>query len=226
VDKNLTLTWHGITLVLDYRKAVFAPDTAALILADLHAGKATHFRKAGIPIPGGIIEQDLFRLDDLLTAYQPKKLVFAGDLFHSTRNNEWLVFSRWRSKHPDIEMYLTVGNHDILPKRHFEEAGLLCSDSVLFDGFAVCHDHSGKTLEIPTFAGHLHPVVRLESGAKQRLTVPCFYFEDKKALLPSFGRFTGGAFVTPKERSRVIAALPEHLLEIKTAPQTRWKRFS
>ena len=76
-------------------KCLFWPSQKMLIISDLHLGKSGHFRKSGIPLPLGSDTTDLQRIDKLIQVLSPIKIVFLGDLFHSTYNMEWELFSRW-----------------------------------------------------------------------------------------------------------------------------------
>ena len=77
-----TLEFSGLSLILLKQKAVWIPNLQILLLADLHFGKAAHFRKSGIPIPEPIHDIDLFVVKNLLDQYQPKQIYFLGNLFH------------------------------------------------------------------------------------------------------------------------------------------------
>ena len=52
-------------------KAMFWPTRKTLIIADVHLGKAMHFRRAGIPVPGGVEQLNLQRLEDLILSTRP-----------------------------------------------------------------------------------------------------------------------------------------------------------
>ena len=59
-------------------KAVYWEEQKTLILADLHIGKGTVFRKAGIPIPQGIMDDDLTNLTRLIHRFKAKKCMIVG----------------------------------------------------------------------------------------------------------------------------------------------------
>lgn len=107
-------------------KALFCQQTKALYIADMHLGKAGHFRQAGVALPGGHNEKDLQRLSRLIAKYRStiKHLIFLGDVFHSCQNSEWELFCRWRQHHQAVSMILIRGNHDILPASAYRRAGL------------------------------------------------------------------------------------------------------
>src|SRR5690606_28429558 len=92
------------------QKAAFLPENRLLVVADIHLGKASHFRKAGIMIPSPILSADLQRMDELITALNPATVVFLGDLFHSSFNNEWLELKGFLLRYPAVHFILTKGN--------------------------------------------------------------------------------------------------------------------
>ena len=53
---------QGETLWLLPQRAVYWPRAGALIVADVHFGKAATFRAGGIPVPGGTTAEMLRRL--------------------------------------------------------------------------------------------------------------------------------------------------------------------
>jgi uncharacterized protein len=80
----LSVHVHGHHLVLHAERALELPDRArALIVADLHWGKATALRALGVPVPAGGTAQDLRRLDTVLARTNARELCILGDLAHS-----------------------------------------------------------------------------------------------------------------------------------------------
>ena len=67
----------------------------ALVLSDLHIGKAAHFRKNGIALSNQVFESDLQRLSILIEHFKPEKLVVVGDLLHAGDNSEVNQFCAW-----------------------------------------------------------------------------------------------------------------------------------
>lgn len=51
--------------ILTNQRAVFWPAQMALLLSDLHLGKAAHFRKNGIALPTQVTMQDIQRLKNI-----------------------------------------------------------------------------------------------------------------------------------------------------------------
>ena len=76
-----TFDFGGLKLDLLPEKAVWIREWEVLLVADLHFGKASHFRKSGIPISEKVHDQDYQILTCLVSKYSPKQVYFLGDLF-------------------------------------------------------------------------------------------------------------------------------------------------
>lgn len=188
-------------------KAVYWEEERALIVADLHVGKAAHFRKAGIAVPGNIVQEDLYRLQQLITKYNPQRLIVVGDMFHSSANNEVQYFRIWRNQFPHIRFELVTGNHDIMDPSVYASLDVQLMDTLTLGGIYFVHDPKDKPAdngELYAMSGHIHPGVWMVGNARQRLRLPCFYFGAEGAILPAFSAFTGTYCVEPGEDSEVF----------------------
>ena len=127
------------TLILAPEKAVYWKEKQLLILADVHLGKAGHFRKSGIPISDLVHSKDIYTIEKLITRFQPTEVVFLGDLFHSDHNQSWEVFRRWvRSKDP-LQFKLVLGNHDVLSAPHYQIKNLEVVEVLDLPPFSLTH---------------------------------------------------------------------------------------
>jgi len=192
--------WH-----LSPQRAIFWEEEQALILSDLHLGKAAHFRKAGIAVPAGIVQEDLFRLQQLITHYLPGRIIIVGDMFHSRENNEVQYFRLWRQQFPQIIFDLVKGNHDIMAEEVYEQLEIRVHPSLTLRNIHFihepCEDNNGFDY---TFSGHLHPAFVMHGAGRQRLRLSCFYFGRHCGILPAFGHFTGSATLDPDEHDPVF----------------------
>lgn len=202
-------------LVLLASKAIWFPKHSALLVSDTHLGKGGHFRKAGIPIPQALAQEDLACLSDLIDQFKPQQLVFLGDLFHSDMNNDWTWFSLWRQMHHQIDMILVKGNHDILPLRFYDTLKISVVNEMTLGAFKLMHDLPKKDEEAYVISGHIHPGVRLQGKAHQQITVPCFCFGAKNCIIPAFGKFTGKAILKIKSDDKVFAVAGKKILAVK-----------
>jgi uncharacterized protein len=201
----------GQPLILLPQRAVWWPDQLALIVADTHFGKAGTFRQGGIPAPDGIDQSDMARLDDLISTHAARRCIVLGDLFHSTENAQWEELEQWISAKRNCSMELIPGNHDILPARRYEQAGLMVHETQIeVDGLRLVHDPHEPVTDFLnrctyTLAGHIHPGVRLTGAARQRMMAPCYHMGGQTGVLPAFGRFTGLAGIRAAKHDRVYA---------------------
>ena len=165
-----------------------------LLIADLHLGKATHFRKSGIPIPESIHQTDIDRLDYLMKNYKPARVIFLGDLFHSLVNNSWKKFRDFCENKIEIEAELILGNHDILDHVHYDFLKVH-QDILELDPFILSHKPLASTDLRGRYniCGHLHPSIRISGLAKQSVRVECFHFSKSHGILPAYGNFTGSS---------------------------------
>lgn len=202
---------RGERLQLLPAKALYWPVQRMLVIADLHLGKAMHFRKAGIAAPAAVERLDLERLEALLDAIRPRKLLLLGDLFHSTHNSAWKGFLDLRQHHARVEFVLITGNHDILDRRAYAEADMEEVPALEIGPFRFSH-HPEDAADHYGLAGHVHPAVRLTGKGRQYLTLPCFHFGPCNGLLPSFGSFTGSHRIIPTKGDRLFAISGEHVI--------------
>jgi DNA ligase-associated metallophosphoesterase len=197
---------RGELLELLPQKAIFWKKKKMLLLADLHLGKATHFRNNGIAIPTKVNAGNWESLRQLIETFAPERVCFLGDLFHSTYNKEWEVFQNFIKQYGSVRFELIVGNHDILTKRHYDEAGLKQYSVLKEDPFVFSHEPMEDS-KLYNLAGHIHPGAYLKGKGRQGLRVPCFFFSPQAGLLPAFGSFTGLATVKVKKQDKVFGVV-------------------
>ena len=121
---SVVFDYKGLNVTLLPEKAVWIDSMGVLLIADLHFGKAAHFRKSGIPISEKVHDQDYQILTSLVSKYSPKQVYFLGDLFHSSWNEEWEKLLSFLGLFPTTSFHLVVGNHDILPSEKYQDSRL------------------------------------------------------------------------------------------------------
>ena len=203
----------GQHLLLLPEKALFWKEDRMLVISDLHMGKAGHFRKAGIPVPGRLHIEELFLLDALISELNPSKIVFLGDLFHSNWNLEWPLFSDWLLNYADRSAHLVIGNHDILNRLDYKRCGLIVTDELCCGPFLFSHDRIIND-SLYNISGHIHPAIKLKGRARQGISLPCFYFSDTHAYMPAFGKFTGAARINITRGDKVFGIVEGQVIEI------------
>ena len=177
-------------------KALYLPEHAALLVSDIHLGKAETFQSFGIPIPNQLNQENLDRLKTLVAQHQPQQIFILGDLFHSSKALVPEVLIAWDQfvQASGANVTLIVGNHDRRLVNSLPPMAMTCEiDAVSIGGFLLSHEPEHHPQSGLNICGHIHPVVKLRSHSDS-LRLPCFYFEQaqNRLTLPSFGEFTGG----------------------------------
>lgn len=205
----LEITLMGETLWLLSEKAVYWPKHKLCLIADLHIGKLSTFRKAGIGIPQQGEYENWQNLTHILLNYEVETCVFLGDLIHSDYNAECKILEEIIEQFPEIDFILTEGNHDVHSKYQLEKIlALTIVEEYRVTPFLMTH----IPLELPlqsdnigwhNIAGHIHPAVQLVGKGRDRMRLPCFYCTDEQTLLPAFGSFTGSKTIKPNKTDSV-----------------------
>jgi DNA ligase-associated metallophosphoesterase len=217
-----SVEWAGEELLLLTDRALVWPARSTLVVADTHFGKASLFRRRGVPVPAGTTARDLARLDALIAAHGCRRLVVLGDFFHAVPEpgEPFLAELRvWRATHAAVDVVVVAGNHDRPAGRaRLPEVEWLAEP--LVDGpFVWAHEPGGDARGY-VVGGHVHPVVRLGGRGPDRLRLPVFWQRSGHAVLPSFGSFTGGHPVRAEAGDRLYAVGPDAVLPLP-APKRR-----
>jgi len=191
----LTINWMEEHLTLLPERAVYWEKAAMLLIADVHLGKASTFRSAGIPIPEGHDQEDLTRLSNLLKTYSIQQLVVLGDWIHAEIGMQphlIATINQWRNAHEQLTIHWVPGNHDravhdLATTWNME----LCNRQQKHPPFIFQH-HPDPSASGATIAGHIHPCFTPTLGGKRGPRMPCFVFQQHCAILPAFGSFVGG----------------------------------
>ena len=215
----MTINFIKQTLHLHPFRAIFWEEADALLIADLHLGKAAHFRKNGLAAPAVILHKNLENLQILIDTFAPQRVIFLGDLFHSTVNHVWQRFVEFMREYQEVQFDLVQGNHDILPPELYAEAQLaVYTEPLIVDSFIFSHYPLEEVpADLYNFYGHLHPGVKLSGYGGQSLKLPCFHFGAQQGVLPAFGAFTGLAMIRPRKGDRVFVIGEDRVFAIATS---------
>jgi uncharacterized protein len=199
---TLALTLADTSIVLYAERAVGVPAHDALLIADLHLGKAMTMRANGVPVPPGGTSADLARLEAVLTRSGASHLYVLGDLVHS--RHAWhpqalAPFAAWRASHSALAITLVRGNHDA---HGGDPPAALGIDVVMpphpLAPFTLQHEPPAHPMDAPpSIFGHLHPSFAIAGRGRQRVRLPCFVKREGSLLLPAFTGFTGGGAWQP-----------------------------
>ena len=212
-----THTLAGETFFLHPSGAAYWVERETLLVADLHLGKATHFRRHGMAVPQYVQDETLDKLSAALLDLHPRRVLILGDLFHSDYNEEYEDFADYVVGFTDVTFELVLGNHDRLTRHQYERIGLRVYDEPYFEGPFCFSHHPLKEDEFDgvhyALAGHVHPAVRMH-GRGDHLKVPCFHFGADQGLLPSMGSFTGTHCLQVRREDRVFVLAGSSVLRV------------
>ncbi len=213
-ESTLEINIENENLVLLPEKAIIYSKFKTLIVSDLHFGKITHFRKNGIGIPRNGIQKNWASILHLLTAHDLQTVVFLGDLFHSTINEECLEFLSILKNFKHLTFKLVLGNHDVFNPQIYIDYGVEIMDQLKIGPFLFTHEPSEELGDFYTISGHIHPCVRMQGKGNQSIRLACFHFGKHQALLPAFGSFTGGFTIKPLKADRVFVCVDSEIIEV------------
>lgn len=214
LEGALTIQHRDEEMILLKERALYLTKYNALLIADLHIGKLTHFRKSGIGLPDQGEAANFLLLAQLLNQYQPHTCFFMGDLFHSQYNVMWEYLTDFLEEYPQINFVLVGGNHDILDDYQYQKTRMEVVDSYTLGNLILTHEPHEVELPMYNLCGHLHPGVRLVGKGKQKLRLPCFFMGQDTGILPAFGSFTGLSIMQPKEEDKVYVITMEEVIKI------------
>lgn len=186
----------GVPAVLRDR-GLYLPEADALVLADLHVGRA---EASSVALPLGERAALRERLVGLLDAFDPETVVFAGDVLHTfseatDRARASLDDLVDACRDHDARVVPVAGNHDTMLGAVWD--GAVVDEHRLSDGTLVCHGHAEPDGEAPRYVvGHDHPAIEIE-GQRH----PCLLYGEgvyrggDLFVLPAFSALAAGAVV-------------------------------
>lgn len=198
-------------------RAVYLPDADAVVLADLHFGRADASRVAA-PIDAS--ESIRQRVRTLLDRFAPATIVFAGDLLHSFDRLPATAADAIEGLWADcvdagVEALAVVGNHDSRLADCWP--GSVVDAITLDDGTVVCHGHAPPEQRGHRYIiGHAHPAITIE-GVKR----PCYLFGEaayrggELLVLPAFTTLAGGVDITGRHASDLPSPLVSTLAPLQ-----------
>jgi DNA ligase-associated metallophosphoesterase len=209
MNEPLTIECCGESLVLTGERALYRPSRSLLMLADLHLGKDDIFRRSGVAVPLGSARADLQRISHLAERFQARRVVVLGDFLHGQMRaldaflNE---LAQWQQQNR-LLLDVVVGNHDRFRGQQLLSTVARWIENEEIDPPFVYRHQPDSSDSGYVICGHLHPSIRLESRARDRIRVPAFWFRSAYAVLPAFGSFTGGANVERQSGDRMYAVV-------------------
>ncbi|MDT0675220.1 ligase-associated DNA damage response endonuclease PdeM [Autumnicola musiva] len=191
----------------------FWQEQEMLLISDVHLGKISHFRKFGSAVPHKAIRKNFEELDAVVDHFQPQKICFLGDLFHSTINSEWNLFENWKNL-ISSEVMLIAGNHDVISPLKYETLKIDIVQKLKIGDFLLTH-HPEENEGFFNICGHIHPGFTLRGKGRQVLKLRCFYKSPQQLILPAFGEFTGNYMMQPEKEDQIFAITKNEVILIE-----------
>jgi putative SbcD/Mre11-related phosphoesterase len=213
-------------------RGAFLPGANALVVADLHVGRA---EASDVAFPLGECEDLCSRLRALLDAAEPATVVFAGDVLHrfdavTERTRETVADLVAVCEEASSRPVFVRGNHDaaIDSVRETIDAIGETIDSVgesVSDAYVVaeeprvvaCHGHEAPSLDADRYViGHDHPAIAIEGQRR-----PCFlhapdaYRDADVLMLPAFSRLAAGVEINDASAADLQSPLLRELDDVR-----------
>jgi DNA ligase-associated metallophosphoesterase len=186
----------GATIVMDPAGALYWPDEKLLVIADLHFEKGSSYAARRVFLPPYDTAATLMKLQELVSFYEPKRIVALGDSFHDVNASSRLVAqdrARIRALQTGRDWIWITGNHDPIAPSGLDGdvVGELAIGAIRFR-----HEPREEADGAGEIAGHLHPVARVgglrDIGLGGTVRRRCFVSDGRRCVLPAFGAYAGG----------------------------------
>lgn len=210
-------------------RAIYWPAERALLVADLHLEKASHFARHGQFLPPYDSRETLERVGLALRQTGARRVFCLGDNFHDAQGPARLDAAT-RATLGDLvrghDWVWITGNHDQprdgataapVPGTHLAE--LTVGDMIL--------RHEAQPDETaPELSGHFHPCLRVVQRGRA-IRRPCAVATRTRLVLPAFGTLTGGLDAAdPAIRAALEPAQQaEALVGVKAGNGSKLARF-
>jgi len=221
-------TLNGARLIAEPSGALYWPDRETLVAADLHLEKGSSFARRGQLLPPYDSRTTLSRLADAIRLRRPRRLICLGDSFHDADAAARLGAEERetiRRLVAAVGAWIWIaGNHDPAPP---EDLGGAVATDQLTDGPLVFRHEALDQPAAGEISGHYHPKAAVTQRGR-RISARCFVEDGRRAILPSFGAYTGGLNVLDPAISRLYAdGFRAHLLgprKVYSFPRSRLLR--
>ena len=211
-DGSAAIRLADVDATLDPGGALWLPGWDALVVADLHFEKASHFAEAGYLVPPYDTARTLDALEAMVARRRPALVVSLGDAFHDPRGPARMRLPdrvRLDALMAPRDWVWVTGNHDPEPPEGMAGESV---DALRLGPLTLRHEPvEGEA--VGEVAGHLHPVARIGRG-RRGVRRPCFACDGSRLVMPAVGAFTGGLNVCDRAFDPLLdrANLVAHML--------------
>ena len=191
-------------------RALYWPAEQALLVADLHLEKASHFARLGQMLPPYDSRETLERIAGALRETGARRVFCLGDNFHDAHGAQRLephAAGMLDALARATDWVWIAGNHD-------EKGGAVPGTFIaeLETGGLLLRHEARPGEEKPELSGHFHPRLRVTARGRS-VARACAVASERKLILPAFGALTGGmdaadpAILAAMRPARAIDAL-------------------
>ena len=194
MSRSHRITLSGVDFVPDLSGALFVPEFAALLVADLHLEKGTSLARRGVHLPPYDTRESLLQLKAAVDATQPQRLIFLGDSFHDGAARERIDvadLNLLRAITATAETVWITGNHDPEPPK---DLGGIIIEEMTLGPVTLRHQPRALRDGEAEISGHLHPAAAIQARG-QRIRRRCFIADARRLIMPAFGSYTGALSV-------------------------------
>jgi len=196
-------------VMLDGRLALFHEEERWLAVADLHFGYELSQRAAGRLLPMWGMTSIEERLVELISDYEPRQVIIAGDVVHDETSAEAAaaLIARLRERCAVIAL---VGNHDRGAAHTIDFLSRWETPGFVFR-HGDCESEEAERIQI---VGHHHPAASLSDGAGLRLKFPALVQQERCWILPAFSPWARGVAWADDGTSRIWLCTPRRVLRV------------
>lgn len=199
-EPDAVMTVAGVALTADLSGALYWSEERLLVVSDLHLEKGSSFAMRGILLPPFDTVATLARLAAVIAQYNPRTVIALGDSFHDRDAHERLADTdrdAIAAMQTGRDWIWIAGNHDPLPPTSLRGS---VAEEIAIGAISFRHKPTGAEGEI---AGHLHPKARVATRARA-IDRRCFASDGVRAVMPSFGAYTGGLSIRDRAFARIF----------------------
>src|SRR5438034_5799280 len=169
--------------------ALLLEEESAVAISDLHLGFEAAVAEQRVSIPQFPRREILERLARLLDAYEPEKLIIAGDFKHEFSKNlsdEWVEIKQvLRFVQQRTQPIIVRGNHDNFLATILGDLRMKLHDRYDLGGCTFVHGHEEVRALGTIVVGQEQPAVKLRDCRGATICVRAFFVAGRAIVLPA-----------------------------------------